>query len=248
MYESIIRELEVINSRLGYQQGVCIVLEDGRREFFDIEEVHRNTGIAPNDLEVLIGSQVVVNTQSDDFEIKEYKLTVSSLMDFVNNHRSIMKQINKVSLVERNGSNRVILHTQERNFDIALSSFIIQTCVPREDVGALVGSFINPQFFNIGEKIGDYVCQKENSIIKELNLRYSVGFLDVVDKIREERKDNQAISGQVEIGELDDYESHTNFANFDKYNGPSDGYGGSLSDEFIDDALGGDPEAYWNID
>ena len=35
---------------------------------------------------------------------------------------------------------------------------------------------------------------------------------------------------------------------FDKYNGPSDGYGGALSDDFIDDALSGDPDAIWNID
>jgi hypothetical protein len=33
-----------------------------------------------------------------------------------------------------------------------------------------------------------------------------------------------------------------------QYNGPSDGYGGHLDDDFIKDALGGDPDAYWNID
>lgn len=32
------------------------------------------------------------------------------------------------------------------------------------------------------------------------------------------------------------------------YGNPSDGYGGSLDDNFIDNALDGEPDAYWNID
>ena len=36
--------------------------------------------------------------------------------------------------------------------------------------------------------------------------------------------------------------------NYSNYGGPSDGHGGRLDDNFIDDALGGEAEAYWNID
>lgn len=35
---------------------------------------------------------------------------------------------------------------------------------------------------------------------------------------------------------------------YNKYGNPSDGYGDSLDDDFIDDALDGEPDAYWNID
>ena len=36
--------------------------------------------------------------------------------------------------------------------------------------------------------------------------------------------------------------------NYSNYGGPSDGYGGRLDDEYIDDAFGGEADAYWNID
>ena len=39
-----------------------------------------------------------------------------------------------------------------------------------------------------------------------------------------------------------------NSVNYSNYGGPSDGYGGRLDDEYIDDAFGGDADAYWNID
>lgn len=35
---------------------------------------------------------------------------------------------------------------------------------------------------------------------------------------------------------------------YEEYGGPSDGYGGRLDDDFINDVLDGDPDAYWNID
>ena len=42
----------------------------------------------------------------------------------------------------------------------------------------------------------------------------------------------------------DDYESDA----FARYGGPPDGYGGRVDDDFIDDVLGGSPDAYWNLD
>ena len=38
------------------------------------------------------------------------------------------------------------------------------------------------------------------------------------------------------------------YTGFEEYGGPSDGYGGRLDDDFINDVLDGDPDAYWNID
>ena len=45
--------------------------------------------------------------------------------------------------------------------------------------------------------------------------------------------------------EDDDFHSSSNY---DEHGGPSDGYGGHLSDDFINDALGGEADAYWNLD
>lgn len=36
-------------------------------------------------------------------------------------------------------------------------------------------------------------------------------------------------------------------SDYDEYGGPSDGYGGRLDDDFINDALGGQADAIWNI-
>lgn len=46
----------------------------------------------------------------------------------------------------------------------------------------------------------------------------------------------------------DDFINDDIGSDFDEYGGPSDGYGGRLDDDFINDALDGNPDAYWNID
>lgn len=52
------------------------------------------------------------------------------------------------------------------------------------------------------------------------------------------------LSEQLEQ-QLRDYESSDDYRT---HGGPSDGYGGRLDDDFIDDAFGGEADAYWNID
>jgi hypothetical protein len=39
-----------------------------------------------------------------------------------------------------------------------------------------------------------------------------------------------------------------NSSSYDEYGGPDDGYRGHIDDDFINDVLGGHPDAFWNID
>ena len=244
-----IREIEVINSRWGYQQVVKICLNDGSEGYFEIENIFESTGVSPDELEVLINSVVVISEEEDGkFKIKKYCLSVSDLMEFRKLGKSQMKRINDVILEERYGSIRIILKTPEIDYDINLSSLVIQTCIGSKECSALIGSYINPDFFNVGEKIGNFICKRENTTIKDLNLRFGIGFQEKIRNLREGMgiaDANNQISDNLSSG--DEYEFNYT-ESFEKYGGPGDGYGGNLSDDFIDDALGGEPDAYWNID
>lgn len=56
------------------------------------------------------------------------------------------------------------------------------------------------------------------------------------------RRRNQSMRDRSSSQEISEY------TGFEEYGGPSDGYGGRLDDDYIDDVLDGHPDAYWNID
>ena len=104
----------------------------------------------------------------------------------------------------------------------------------------LKNSYINPVFYKNGEIMsGGKKCYSDNSIIKELNLRFSSS-VEKMHKNFDESEPKFYYSNSNDT-------SYSN-SNYDEYGGLSDGYGGYIDDDFINDALGGHPDAYWNID
>ncbi|MCX2837266.1 hypothetical protein OQ279_03805 [Salinimicrobium sp. MT39] len=244
-----ITDLEIFNSRWGYEQGVKFCLDNGREDYFQIEKIFEASGIAPNELEVLIGSEVIISIDDkNNINVDKYLLAVSDLIQFRKENKSLMKEIHKVRYEDRNGSTRVILETSERSFDIAIAPLTIQSCLGKDEFLALEGSFINPQFFGVGDKIGKYTCKYNETTIKELNLRYGIGFQEKVNRIRKTIAHTREQEENIEGNSKSNYDDFNHTESYDKYGGPGDGYGGNLSDDFIDDALGGEPDAYWNID
>lgn len=116
----------------------------------------------------------------------------------------------------------------------------------QEEFYKLRGAFLSPVFFKAGE-CSDYTgrfseIKENNKIVKNLNLRF-----------------NQSIENNYEINGIqqlknskksqDNYNDNARFKrSYDQYGGPSDGYGGHIDDDFINDALGGEPDAIWNLD
>ena len=113
---------------------------------------------------------------------------------------------------------------------------------PRE-FHILEGSFICPEYYKEGEQMGGthgLIAKKSGVMLKNLNLRFS-GNAEEMHKNFEERPNFHYSNSR-------NYNDRENRSSYNQYGGPSDGYGGSLDDDFINNVLDGDPSAIWNID
>lgn len=68
---------------------------------------------------------------------------------------------------------------------------------------------------------------------------------DKVDRIRMIEENRQE---QIDQSYYDNFSRNCSLDKYSDYGGPTDGYGGNLTDDFIDDALGGEYGAILNID
>ncbi len=179
----IITKIEVKSSRWGYQQEVELILNNGQSIITEKEEIYTKTGIRPNELEVLIGSPVMVTiSYKGILSIEKYLLSVSDLTQFRIQGNSKFKEICQVWIEEKYRNSRVYLKTNEGIYNINIESVSIQSCLGKDKLPALVGSFINPDFYEVGEKMGKYICKKTNNTIKDLNLRFSTGFQERINR------------------------------------------------------------------
>ncbi|MBT6684803.1 MAG: hypothetical protein HN704_03955 [Bacteroidetes bacterium] len=114
---------------------------------------------------------------------------------------------------------------------------------------------------------GFYICSDEIEMLKDIKSFYFENFtIEIVNdeilmytpKIRineykisdsfiemNRRKENEVLDDKYPESNNCENNQDTSYEQFD---GPSDGYGGMLSDGFINDVLDGDSEAYWNVD
>ena len=85
------------------------------------------------------------------------------------------------------------------------------------------------------------ICFEESDYLKSCNL-----YWENKDSAEQDKIDNEIYNAEQDY-HLNQGGNHHN-EKYVQYGGPSDGYGGSVNDDFINDALGGDPDAILNID
>ncbi|MBL85962.1 MAG: hypothetical protein CMO82_04805 [Winogradskyella sp.] len=227
--------------------------------FLSGSNVKQNTGLNINEIEMLEGSLIRPDfykkgekmfnekiCEKDNLLIRDFWITLvpNNIEKFkaINQTKKIdFKQIKQVFTFTRNGrvncgiktlDDEVVFVTKKRLEGL--------TSLDESEFHILENSYINPIYYKNGEIMaGGKKCYSDNSIIKELNLRFS-GNVEQMHQNFEENEPNF-------------YYSHSNNSNYSsnsyaEYGGPSDGYGGHIDDDFINDVLGGHPDAYWNID
>lgn len=227
--------------------------------FLSGSNVKQNTGLDINEVEMLEGSLIKPDfykigekmfngkvCEKDNALIRDFWITLvpNNINEFKNvaEHKKLgFKKISQVFTFSRNGmvtcgiktlDDKVVFVTKRRLEGL--------TNLDETEFHILENSFINPVFYKNGEIMaGGKKCYADNSIIKELNLRFSGNVVQMHQNF-EENEPNFYYSSS----------DNTNYStsSYDEYGGPRDGSGGYLDDDFINDALGGEPEAYWNID
>lgn len=86
---------------------------------------------------------------------------------------------------------------------------------------------------------------KLTAVTKTDYLNWCLNVWQDIENERIHREENEQFSLEQEYFKSQKYDQDDNYS---QYGGPSDGYGGSLDDDFINGALGGEPDANWNLD
>lgn len=218
--------------------------------YLTAKQVKQNTNLEIDEVEMLVGSGIRAVFYKkgeelfdgsicycDNILIKEFWITIVQDIDefkALNNFKLVdLEIIINVFTFKRINVESVGIKTSNGNvYFVTVKRLSALTKLEASEFHILEKSFVKPEFYHNGEKMANgEICYGENKIIKALNLR---------------------LRGNVE--EMHEYfENGSNYfysmqPSYEYYGGPSDGYGGSLDDDFINDVLDGDPEAYWNID
>lgn len=253
-----LRTISDIKTRI-VKRNLLIIIEfkEGGHIFATQREIFLLTKLQVFEIELLIGSMAQVWYYEENEKmvngricltnnqfVKKYSIKLEDSIDELKLNKSHLllpfRKITKIFHFNKNGNNTVGIKTsiEDETIFIYLKRFEALTQLNKDEMFILNGSYIYPEFYKAGEILasGNKV-QKDNILLKSLNLR----FWGTLDEMEDSALDNLNESGRSERN----YESKTSHS---EYGGVSDGYGGYLDDDFINDALGGDPDAYWNID
>lgn len=221
--------------------------------------IKQNTNIDINEVEILIGSTIrptfykkgekMLNDKickDDNTVINDFWITlldtIPKLREINKNHILPLKKIVKVFQFTRE-EDIVGFELENEDNPFYIKSYKLEriTNLEPSEFHILTNSYIAPIYYKKGEvlKQGDIV-RKDNRILKKLNIRFS----GTIDEMHKNYKEPEQNNNYHEEERFDDRETYS----YEQYGGPSDGYGGMLDDDFINDALGGEPDAIWNID
>ena len=219
--------------------------------------IKQNTKLEINEIEMLTGSyirpdyykkgEIMFNgniCEKDNAIIRDFWITlnISDLKEFrkSNEHKLLnFKEIKKIFTFSRNGKIGCgIKTTDDEVVFLPKKRLEALTNLEASEFHILESSYINPLFYKDGETmVFGQKCYGNNTVIKALNLRFS-GNINQMHQNFEANEPNYYYSDN----------NTSNFYDFDEFSGPNDGYGGRLDDDFINDVLDGNPDAYWNID
>lgn len=245
----------------GRQQVGFVVENNEKYIYLSPANIKQNTGVEINEVEILIGSTIRPTFYGngekmfdgrictiDNYVIKDFWITLSETIEElrVKNKDKVlpMKNIIRVFQFTKDNRNVTGFDTGDVKATFISSERLhkLTSLDPRE-FHILEGSFICPEYYKEGEQMGGthgLIAKKSGVMLKNLNLRFS-GNAEEMHKNFEERPNFHYSNSR-------NYNDRENRSSYNQYGGPSDGYGGSLDDDFINNVLDGDPSAIWNID
>jgi hypothetical protein len=250
--------ISVSDSRNTQRQTCIFELENGKNVAMENDKIFELTSVRPNELEVFVGSQLKLSEDYNVNAIDEFLLSAAQLTSFrklVNENKNGLEKILDITSYEsKYGSFIYQLKTSSNIYEINYKPLSIMTRIVEPLFSSLIGCYIRPVFFREGEMMGKIRCQNSGRTIKDLNLRYSFKFPEKIFTLRFNAEFDDFRGKKFAVPELKNSSeniNHTDSAGSStqgQYGGPRDGYGGTLDDDFINDVLDGDPDAYWNID
>lgn len=254
------------------RQFLHIEFDDSKVRVIDYNEISFIIRISPFELELLIGSEVLPNYYSkgeinlfgqvvtfDNLQLKGFSLkerfNIETTKTLNGDKILDFKTISEIKeITNKKGTISFVL-----NFTDTTSCFLREkdlkawTGLEKKHFTALIGQKCSPQYFLKDEIMSDFYgqanyCTSDNTIVKSLNLRFddlglekikeNISKIDSGISINEIKKKPEHNYGNDENDDDDDYGN-----SYEKYNGYND-----WSDDVIDDAFEGDPEATWNVD
>lgn len=116
----------------------------------------------------------------------------------------------------------------------------------------IIGSYLTVETWNEGDVFMGYngkkiVARKSGVILKNPEIRTAPDFMSAKSSFLRSINSRHRNS-RYKSGTNDAFYYRNNSDAYAQYGGPPDGYGGFISDNFINDALGGEPDAIWNLD
>jgi hypothetical protein len=250
-----------IKTRIRKKRQLVIIEFDNPNEFVFLApgNIKGSIGLEVYELELLIGSTMRIEfykkgdktfngdvCKKDNIIVKDYFFELIKPVERlrVENAKQLLpfKKIKQIFYFNKFNKNSVGIKTiDEQVIFLSEKRFEAQSKLKKSEQHILVGSYIYPEFFKIGGTFPDgRPITLDNKFLRWINLRYA----DNNERMHEAFENG--------AGYFDGHEGYDPLSgygdSYDQYGGPSDGYGGALDDDFINDALGGEVDAYWNID
>jgi hypothetical protein len=246
-------------------QRVGFELKECEKYFYlSPAQVKSNTNIDIHEVELLIGSFIkpvfykkgekMLNDEIcdiDNYLVKNFWITPSGTIEEMrekNKNKIILfKTIQKVFTFNRNDNNIVGFDTGDVKATFIYANRLFGlTKLDIEEIHILVGSYINPEYYQEGETMSDgEVCRKGGVLLKALNLRYS----GTKEQMHEKFEENSARFSISNKGKHYYNEFRTQEEGVDYAINPLDG--GYYDADWIADVFGKSPDddiPWGNID
>lgn len=193
--------------------------------------VKQCTGIKINEVEILIGSKIrpefyqvgekMLNGKICDNQqtiIKDFWIECEGTYEEMKSKNldklKPLLEIKKVFQFNRNGQDVVGFETGKEKAIFIFSNRLKKlTKLNSDEFHILEGSFINPEYYQVGEEIyGGGKCYKSDSILKALNLRFYGKFEEMHERF-ENSALNYVIGNYNSLNSEDEYNSRNWLAN-----------------------------------
>lgn len=247
------RHKPIINIRTRIRkkrQLVIVEFDNNECVFLSPNNIKQNTGLEVQELELLIGSTIRIDffkkgdkmfnesvCEKDNLIVKEYFFELQKPIEKLrieNKHQLLpFKKIMQIFYFNKFGKDNVGIKTEDEYVTfISLKRFEFQSNLGKSEQHILVGSYIFPEFYKIGESFSNGTpITQNNKLLKWINLRYSNKIADMHENF------------ERSIGYFNG-ESYSDESN----DGPG-AYGYSSWEEMtLHEAFEGDSGNYWNID
>lgn len=227
---------------------VVFELQDSKKIYLNYVRVKQNTQLEPNELELLINSYIRVEYYKkddvmfngkaclhDNAIIKEYWITLQSPIDrlrVINSEKLLpFKKIEEIYFFTKFNKRNVGLALEDgTSLYMSEDKFYTASGFEEFERTYLIGSFVFPTFFEIGELLQNgFLVTTPNKTLKYLGVRYCGEAIEYIIKENNKSKSTTIISKKD--------------SNFDDFR-IEDDYGGWERMAFIE-GFGGDIDA-WN--